>query len=145
MKCSEFKQVLIAGTWTGWARRSPWWSTPCSTWRTPAPMLATLRPSSLMTPSHPIEVNIYLTEKIGKRWQSNVSFISGLNLGGMKSESLWHHAGYAGYGSSPVNYGSIASPNLATNVIWAAPSWGLPSYSFRVSLEKWSWIGELSW
>ena len=40
----------------------------------------------------------------------------------MKSEAaLWHlnQASYAGYGGSPVSYGSISSPNLAANVIWS--------------------------
>ena len=39
-------------------------------------------------------------------------FFPGINLGGMKAESLWH-SGYAAYGGSPVNYGSMSSPNLA--------------------------------
>ena len=38
-----------------------------------------------------------------------------IGVGGLKSEALWH--GYGGYGGSPVNYGGISSPNLATNVI----------------------------
>ena len=44
------------------------------------------------------------------------SHISGLNLGLMKSESLWHQAASygAGYGGSPVNYGLPTSPNIST-------------------------------
>ena len=43
----------------------------------------------------------------------NITFyFLGINLGGMKSESLWH-SGYSAYGGSPVNYGAMSSPNLA--------------------------------
>lgn len=41
----------------------------------------------------------------------------GINLGLMKSESLWNlgHGGYGGgYGGSPVNYGLPTSPNIST-------------------------------
>ena len=106
---STFKHSFIAGTWMVLDPLILWWIILWWISRTQVPTLATVHPSSPMT----FQTEVSAVDIKSKLHLTNN--VLGLNLGGMKSE-LWHTS-YAGYGGSPA-YGSIASPNLATNGIW---------------------------